>query len=89
MTPSLAPPQALPQEVLREIAARGGVKRYPAHAVLITEGDMAGARCSSSSSGTVKVYAANEAGKEMILNTHGPGEYVGEMAMDGGSAAPR
>ena len=84
MTPSLALPQALPHEVLREIAARGGVRRYPAHAVLITEGDIADSLFIIIS-GTVKVYAANEAGKEIILNTHGPGEYVGEMALDGGS----
>jgi len=83
MTPSLALPQALPQEVLREIAARGGVRRYPAHAVLITEGDVADSLFIIVS-GTVKVYAANEAGKEVIVNTHGPGEYVGEMALDGG-----
>jgi CRP/FNR family cyclic AMP-dependent transcriptional regulator len=83
MTPFLAPPPPLPEQVLSEIASRGGIKRYPAHAVLITEGDEADTLFIIIS-GSVKVYAANEAGKEVILNTHGPGEYVGEMAMDGG-----
>lgn len=73
----------LQDAVLREIASRGGVKRYPAHAVLITEND------DSDSlyiilSGRVKVYASNEAGKEIILTTAGAGEYVGELALDGG-----
>jgi CRP/FNR family cyclic AMP-dependent transcriptional regulator len=30
------------------------------------------------------VYSANEDGREVTLVTHGPGEYVGEMALDGG-----
>ena len=65
------------------MAARGGVKRFPAHAVIITEGD-ANNSLYIILSGRVKVYASNEAGKEVILNTHGPGEYVGELAIDGG-----
>lgn len=74
----------LQDEVLREIASRGGVKKYPANAVLITEND------DSDSlyiilSGRVKVYASNEAGKEIILTTVGAGEYVGELALDGGT----
>lgn len=83
MTIPLAPAPALPAEVLHKIAALGGVRRYPANAVLITEGDESNALYIIVS-GAVKVYAANEAGKEVILNTHGPGEYVGEMALDGG-----
>jgi CRP/FNR family cyclic AMP-dependent transcriptional regulator len=35
--------------------------------------------------GRVKVYAANAAGKEVILNHHGPGEYFGELSLDGGA----
>lgn len=34
-------PTALHNELLRGIAAQGGVKRYSAHAVIISEGDMA------------------------------------------------
>ena len=73
----------LGESVLQDMAARGGVKRYAAHTVIISEGD------SNDSlfillTGRVKVYASNEAGKEVILNTHGPGEYVGEVAFDGG-----
>ena len=75
--------EPLPQAVLAQIAARGGVKRYPAHAVLITEGDSADSLYLILS-GRVKVYTANDSGKELILTIHGAGEYVGEMAFDGG-----
>ena len=37
-------------------------------------------------SGRVKVFASNEAGREFVIDFHGPGEYVGEMSLDG---APR
>ncbi|WP_425260137.1 Crp/Fnr family transcriptional regulator [Rubrivivax sp. RP6-9] len=83
MTSESAAPQALQETLLREIAARGGVKRYPAQAVLINEGDHADTLFIILS-GRVKVYAANEAGKEVILTTLGAGEYVGELALDGG-----
>jgi CRP/FNR family transcriptional regulator, cyclic AMP receptor protein len=76
--------QTLRDTVLREIAAKGGVKRYPANAVLIHEGDESDALFIVLS-GRVKVYAANAAGKEVILNTHGPGEHFGELALDGGA----
>ena len=75
--------QPLNESLLQEIAASGGVKRYPAHAVLINEGDE-GDALFIILSGRVKVYASNAAGKEVIINHHGPGEYVGEMALDGG-----
>jgi len=74
---------ALNDAVLREIAATGAVKRYPAHMVLINEGDAADTLFIILS-GRVKVYASNHAGKEVILNLQGPGEYVGEVPLDGG-----
>ena len=73
----------LNDSLLREIAATGGVKRYPANAVLINEGDVADTLFIILA-GRVKVYAGNAAGKEVILNEHGPGEYVGEVPLDGG-----
>ena len=73
----------LDDALLREIAGKGGIKRYPAHAILINEGD------SSDSlyillSGRVKVYSTNAEGKEVVITTHGAGEYVGELSLDGG-----
>lgn len=75
--------EALQEDLLRAITAKGGIKSFPANAIIINEGD-----CADSLyiilSGRVKIYASNESGKEVVLNTHGPGEYVGEMALDGG-----
>lgn len=75
----------LADELLREIAARGAVKRFPAHAVIVNEGDDSDTLFIFLS-GRAKVYAANEAGREVVLATVGEGDYVGELALDG---APR
>lgn len=84
MTTPVATPDPLHDELLREIAARGNVKQYPANAVIINEGDAADSLFIVLA-GRVKVYAANEAGKEVILSTLGAGEYLGELALDGGT----
>jgi CRP/FNR family cyclic AMP-dependent transcriptional regulator len=84
MSDRLPSPDPLHDEVLREIAERGNAKQFPANVVLIHEGDSADTLFIVLS-GRVKVYAANDDGKEVILTTLGPGEYVGEMALDGGA----
>ncbi len=79
-------PQAqavLGDQLLQTMAERGGVKQFPANAVLVTEDD------DSDSifillKGKVKVYGAGENGREVIYTTLGPGEYFGEMTLDGG-----
>ena len=75
----------LGEDTLRAIAASGVVRHFPKSAVLINEGEQ-GDSIYIVLSGRVKVYACNEAGKEVVIDFHGPGEYVGEMALDG---APR
>jgi len=70
---------------LRAIAASGVVRQFPKNMVLINEGDQ-GDSLYIVLSGKVKVFASNEAGKEVVIDFHGPGEYVGEMSLDG---APR
>ena len=70
-------------DLLRKIAHQGGVRSYPANAVLINEGD-ASDSLFIVLSGRVKVYSNNADGKEIVITTHGPGEYVGELALDGG-----
>jgi CRP/FNR family cyclic AMP-dependent transcriptional regulator len=52
--------------------------------VIINEGDDADSLYIIVS-GRVKVYAGSETGKEVILSIHGPGDYVGELALDGGT----
>lgn len=80
--PSAAQLQTLQDTFTRRLANLGRVRSYPKNTVFITEGD------SSDSifvilSGRVKVFISDTEGHEMILDTQGPGEYVGEMALDG------
>jgi len=65
------------------IAARGNMRRYPAGTVLITEGDKSDLLYIVLD-GRVRVYSANDEGREVTIVTHGPGEYIGEMELDGG-----
>ncbi len=75
----------LGQETLRTIAASGVVRQFPKQTVLILEGDV-GDSLYILLAGRVKVYASNAAGREVVIDFHGPGEYVGEMSLNG---APR
>src|SRR5690349_18558883 len=72
----------LPDEALRRIASSGIVRAFPKSTILIAEGDV-GDSLYIILSGRVKVYASNAAGREVVINFHGPGEYVGEMSLDG------
>src|SRR5215217_3077080 len=72
----------LAAETLRAIAATGVVRKFPKNAVLINEGDQNDSLYIILS-GKVKVFASNDAGKEVVIDFHGPGEYVGEMTLDG------
>ena len=67
------------------MASSGVVRKFAKNTVLINEGDQ-GDSIHIVLSGKVKVFASNEAGKEVVIDFHGPGEYVGEMSLDG---APR
>lgn len=68
--------------MVRELAARGQVRTFPKNAVIINEGDR-GDSLYVLLSGKVKVYVSDDDGREMILDIYGPGDYVGEMALDG------
>ena len=73
----------LRDDVLREIAVRGQLRKFQKNAVIIQEGD-AGDSLYVILSGKVKVYASDDNGREVIIEIFGPGEYVGEMVLDGG-----
>ena len=73
----------LKETTLRSIAEGGIVRTFPRNTVLIHEGDT-GDSLYIVLSGKVKVYASNAQGREFVIAFHGPGEYVGEMALDGG-----
>jgi CRP/FNR family transcriptional regulator, cyclic AMP receptor protein len=75
----------LADSTLAQIAASGVTRAFPKSTVLIHEGDV-GDALYIILTGRVKVYASNEEGKEVVIDFHGPGEYVGEMSLDG---APR
>jgi CRP/FNR family transcriptional regulator, cyclic AMP receptor protein len=72
----------LPQALLDAIAKHGGVRRYPANSILINEGDVSDSLYIVLS-GRLRVYASSESGREVVLAEHGPGEYLGELALDG------
>lgn len=67
--------------VVRALAAHGIVRDYPKNAIIITEGDPSDSLYVILS-GRVKVYLSEADGKEIILDVHGAGSYVGEMAFD-------
>jgi CRP/FNR family transcriptional regulator, cyclic AMP receptor protein len=80
--PNPAQLAAITDSFVRELATLGRVRSYPKNTVIITEGD------SSDSlfvvlSGRVKAFVSDSEGHELILDTQGPGDYVGEMALDG------
>jgi CRP/FNR family cyclic AMP-dependent transcriptional regulator len=59
------------------------VRKFGPHTVLFSEGDPSDALYVLLS-GRVKVFGADEDGREVIFNIHGPGEWFGEVALDGG-----
>src|SRR3954454_18483162 len=85
MTSSIPAPDLLAPlapETLRAIAATGVVRSFPKNTILINEGDQSDSLYIVLS-GRVKVYASNEAGREIVLDFQGPGEYLGDMSLDG------
>ena len=73
----------LDDEVLRQIASRGGVRTFAANTVLVTEEDQSDALFIILS-GRVKAYGSAEDGREVVYSAQGAGEYFGEMTLDGG-----
>jgi CRP/FNR family cyclic AMP-dependent transcriptional regulator len=72
--------QSLSETERAALSGRFVVRRHPRNAVVINEGD------ETSSlyvivEGRVKVYLTDEHGKEIVLNTQGPGEYFGEVSL--------
>lgn len=73
---------AIGDPMIRELASRGQTRTFPRNAVIINEGDR-GDTLYVILAGKVKVYVSDDDGREMILDTHDAGEYVGEMSLDG------
>jgi CRP/FNR family transcriptional regulator, cyclic AMP receptor protein len=74
---------AAPSAHTEALAARGSLRTFRRGMLLIQEGDV-GSTLYIVRSGRLRAFAADPKGKEVTLGLYGPGEYVGEMALDGG-----
>ena len=72
----------LPIPLLEALAAHGNTRPFRANAILITEGD-AGDSLYIVLSGRLRSFASSEDGRDVVLGEHGPGEYIGELSLDG------
>lgn len=70
---------------VRALAQRGVVRRYRKNTVIVNEGEM-GESTFVLLEGSVKVYANDACGHEIIYDIVEPGDYFAEMSLDG---APR
>ncbi|MFO1339564.1 MAG: Crp/Fnr family transcriptional regulator [Burkholderiaceae bacterium] len=68
---------------LAALAARGEVRRYRKGALLIQEGDQ-GDTLYIILEGQLRAFAEGSNGREITYGVYGPGEYLGEMSLDGG-----
>jgi CRP/FNR family cyclic AMP-dependent transcriptional regulator len=70
-------------EALRALARRGEIRRYRKNTLLIEEGDH-GDTLYLILAGRLRSYASGDKGREITYGVYGPGEYLGEMSLDGG-----
>lgn len=74
-------PSLQPQHI-EALAALGQSRSFPKNTVLVQEGDKSD-QLYVVQSGRLKVFLSDSDGKEIIVDTLGPGQYFGEMALDG------
>jgi CRP/FNR family cyclic AMP-dependent transcriptional regulator len=70
-------------DALRALAARGEHRRFRKYTVLISEGD-SGDTLFIILAGRLRAYASGDKEREITYGVYGPGEYIGEMSLDGG-----
>lgn len=73
---------ALPPS-LRALAERGVAKTFRKGQRLMEEGD-SGDSIYIITKGRARIFGTSDAGREITYGTYGPGEYHGEMSLDGG-----
>jgi CRP/FNR family cyclic AMP-dependent transcriptional regulator len=78
--PFASPPMS---DSLRALAHRGELKRFKRGQRFITEGEF-GDTLFIVLEGRVRAFGENLEGQKIIYSEYGPGEYVGEMSLDGG-----
>lgn len=75
--------EVLPAPLLDDIAAVATVRSFPKRSIVVCEGDESDSLYVVLS-GRMRVFVADENGREVQLNQLGPGEYFGEVTLDGG-----
>jgi len=70
-------------ELAAPLAAAGTPRAYPKRTVIFQEGDESD-HVFVVLSGRLKVFLANGDGREIVLDILGPGQFFGEMTLDGG-----
>ena len=75
--------EILPAPLLEEVAAGATVRTFPRNAIIVNEGDETDSLYVMLA-GRARVYVADADGREVQLNDIGPGEYFGEVTLDGG-----
>ena len=84
MTDNKTPPfLGLSEQEIAALSRHAVTRTFPKNTIILHEGDLTDALYIIVS-GRVKVFLANEEGKEIVLDTQGPGEYFGEMVLDEG-----
>ena len=73
----------LPEPDLRLIQTHAAIKSYRKNTVVIEQGDESNSLYIVAR-GQMRVYLANEEGKELLIRNLGPGDYFGELALLGG-----
>jgi CRP/FNR family cyclic AMP-dependent transcriptional regulator len=76
----------LPRSLLEALTAMGTTRAFRKNTILIHEGERSSALFVLLS-GRVVAYASSEEGRDVVLAEYGPGEYFGELALDGGPRA--
>lgn len=74
---------SLEDDELQPIADMAITRSLPTNSVVVHEGDQTDSMYIILS-GKVKIYLNDEDGKEITLGISGPGDYFGEMVLDGG-----
>ncbi len=75
--------EVLPQPLLDQVAAVAAVRTFSKRAIIVSEGDETDSLYVVLS-GKARVFVADDKGREVQLNQLGPGEYFGEITLDGG-----
>jgi CRP/FNR family cyclic AMP-dependent transcriptional regulator len=75
--------EVLPDALLQKIAQRAPSRTYLRNAIILTEGDESDTLYVLLA-GRAKVFVADDEGHELQLNQLGPGEYFGDVTLDGG-----